>query len=113
MLAKINHNNYLDVVDSVWTSMKEKGIMHINSEEQRFDGTKFTIKGKELINFGTCGYMGLETHPDLIANSIQLTKKFGTQLSMSRAYIRPTYIQELEELMSQIFDGNNTYNQYK
>ena len=105
-MAKINHNNYLDVVDSVWTSAKEKGIMHINSEEQQFDGTKFTIKGKELINFGTCGYMGLETHPDLIANSIQLTKKFGTQLSMSRAYIRPTYIQELEELMSQIFDGN-------
>ena len=35
---------------------------------------------------------------------------------MSRAYIRPTYIQELEELMSQIFDGNkvicytSTYN---
>ncbi|WP_278034113.1 aminotransferase class I/II-fold pyridoxal phosphate-dependent enzyme [Flavobacterium nitratireducens] len=25
---------------------------------------------------------------------------------MSRAYIRPIYIQELEELMSQIFDGN-------
>ncbi|WP_281225431.1 aminotransferase class I/II-fold pyridoxal phosphate-dependent enzyme [Flavobacterium aquiphilum] len=105
-MAKINHNNYLDVVDSVWTSAKEKGIMHINSEEQHFDGTKFTINGNELINFGTCGYMGLETHPDLIANSIQLTKKFGTQLSMSRAYVRPTYIQELEELMSQIFDGN-------
>lgn len=105
-MAKINHNTYLDVVDNVWTSAKEKGIMHINSEEQSFNGEKFTIKGRELINFGTCGYLGLEMHPDLIANSIELTKKFGTQLSMSRAYIRPTYIQELEELMSQIFDGN-------
>lgn len=105
-MAKINHNNYLDVVDNVWTSAKEKGIMHINSEEQSFDGGKFTIKGRELINFGTCGYLGLEMHPDLIVNSMELTKKFGTQLSMSRAYIRPTYIQELEELMSQIFDGN-------
>lgn len=105
-MAKINHNNYLDVVDNVWTSAKEKGIMHINSEEQSFNGEKFTIKGRDLINFGTCGYLGLEMHPDLIANSMELTKKFGTQLSMSRAYIRPTYIQELEELMSQIFDGN-------
>ncbi len=96
----------MDVVDNVWTSAKEKGIMHINSEEQSFNGKKFTIKGNELINFGTCGYLGLEMHPDLIANSMELTKKFGTQLSMSRAYIRPTYIQELEELMSQIFDGN-------
>lgn len=105
-MAKINHNNYLDIVDAVWTSAKERGIMHINSEEQSFSGEKFTIKGRDLINFGTCGYLGLETHPDLIAGSIELTRKFGTQLSMSRAYIRPAYIQELEELMSQIFDGN-------
>ena len=105
-MAKINHSNYLDIVDNVWSSAKEKGIMHINSEEQSFNGEKFIINGRELINFGTCGYLGLEMHPDLIANSIALTKKFGTQLSMSRAYIRPTYIQELEELMSQIFDGN-------
>ena len=105
-MAKINHSNYLDVVDSVWSSAKSDGIMHINSEEKSFNGEKFTIQGKELINFGTCGYLGLETHPELIANSIALTKKFGTQLSMSWAYIRPTYIQELEELMSQIFDGN-------
>ncbi|MFL9831355.1 aminotransferase class I/II-fold pyridoxal phosphate-dependent enzyme [Flavobacterium sp. ST-87] len=105
-MAKINHNNYLDVVDNMWTSAKEKGIMHINSEEQSFNGEKFRIKGRDLINFGTCGYLGLEIHPDLIAGSIELTKKFGTQLSMSRAYIRPPYIQELEELMSQVFDGN-------
>ena len=52
--------------------------MHINSEEKSFNGEKFTIQGKELINFGTCGYLGLETHPELIANSIVLTKKFGT-----------------------------------
>jgi len=105
-MAKINHTNYLDVVDNVWTAAKNKGIMHVNSQEKSFDGTRFKIKGQELINFGTCGYLGLETHPDLIAHSIELTKKFGTQLSMSRAYIRPTYIQELEELMSAIFMGN-------
>ena len=105
-MAKINHNNYLDIVDSVWSSAKEKGIMHLNSEEQNFNGKNFTINNKDLINFGTCGYLGLETHPDLIAQSVELTNKFGTQLSMSRAYIRPTYIQELEKLMSQIFDGN-------
>ncbi|GIZ09172.1 hypothetical protein FUMI01_18990 [Flavobacterium sp. UMI-01] len=80
--------------------------MHLNSQEQSFNGQKFTIKGRELINFGTCGYLGLEVHPDLIASSMELTKKFGTQLSMSRAYIRPRYIQELEELMSELFDGH-------
>ncbi len=105
-MAKINHSNYLDVVDNVFTVAKNKGIMHVNSEETSFNGTRFQIKGQELINFGTCGYLGLETHPDLIAHSIELTKKFGTQLSMSRVYMRPSYLQELEELMSAIFKGN-------
>jgi 7-keto-8-aminopelargonate synthetase-like enzyme len=105
-MARIIHSNYLDVVDGIWSSAKEKGIMHINSEEKSFDGTKFTIKGKELINFGTCGYLGLETHPKLIEGAIDMVRKFGTQLSMSRVFIRPTYIQELEERISQIFKGN-------
>ncbi len=105
-MAKINHSNFLDVVDDIWTSAKEIGIMHLNSKEEEFDGTHFLIKGKELKNFGTCGYLGLEKHPKLIEGAIDLVKKFGTQLSMSRAYVRPTYIQELEETMSQIFDGN-------
>jgi 7-keto-8-aminopelargonate synthetase-like enzyme len=90
-MAKINHTNYLDIVDNVWSSAKEKGIMHINSEENNFNGKNFIIKGKELLNFGTCGYLALETHPDLVASSIDLTKKFGTQLSMSRALYK-TYL---------------------
>jgi 7-keto-8-aminopelargonate synthetase-like enzyme len=80
--------------------------MHINSEEESFDGKEFTIRGKQLKNFGTCGYMGLEMHPALTEGSIDLLQKFGTQFSMGRVFMRPTYIQELEELLSQIFNGN-------
>ncbi|MFM7021750.1 MAG: aminotransferase class I/II-fold pyridoxal phosphate-dependent enzyme [Flavobacteriales bacterium] len=105
-MARIIHNNFLDVIDTIWSAAKEKGIMHINSEEQDFDGTHFTIRGKELINFGTCGYLGLESHPKLAEGAIEMVKKFGAQFSMSRVFIRPTYIQELEETMSQIFRGN-------
>lgn len=105
-MAKINHNNFLDTVDSIWTTAKEKGIMHLNSEEEFFDGKTFTIGGKVYKNFGTCGYLGLEKHPLLIEGAVDMLRKYGTQLSMSRAYVRPPYIQELEELISQIFDGN-------
>lgn len=105
-MAKIIHTNAIDVIDNVFSAAKEKGIMHINSEEKSFNGTQFTIKGKQLKNFGTCGYLGLETHPKLVEGTIELTRKFGTQFSMSRGFMRPTYIQELEELISQIFNGN-------
>ena len=105
-MAKINHTNYLDVVDTIFSSSKNKGLTHINSDEDFFDGKSFSIKGKELKNFGTCGYLGLETHPLLAEGSIELVKKYGTQFSMGRVFMRPKYIRELEDLMSAIFNNN-------
>lgn len=105
-MAKINHYNYLDVVDTIFSSSKNKGLTHINTDETFFDGKQFTINGKHLKNFGTCGYLGLETHPLLAQNSIELIRRYGTQLSMGRIFMRPKYIRELEELMSQIFNNN-------
>lgn len=105
-MAKINHNNYLDVVDTIFSSSKLKGLTHINSDEKYFNGKEFIIRGKKLKNFGTCGYLGLENHPLLVEGSIDLLRKYGTQFSMGRIFMRPTYIRELEELMGAIFDNN-------
>lgn len=105
-MAKINHLNYLDIVDTIFSSSKNKGLTHIDSDESYFDGSGFLIRGKELKNFGTCGYLGLETHPKLAEGSIDLIKKYGTQFSMGRVFMRPKYIRELEELMGAIFNNN-------
>lgn len=105
-MAKINHLNYLDIVDTIFSSSKNKGLTHIDSDETYFDGSGFFIRGKELKNFGTCGYLGLETHPKLAEGSIDLIKKYGTQFSMGRVFMRPKYIRELEELMGAIFNNN-------
>ncbi|MFN5442790.1 MAG: aminotransferase class I/II-fold pyridoxal phosphate-dependent enzyme, partial [Crocinitomicaceae bacterium] len=105
-MAKINHLNYLDIVDTIFSSSKNKGLTHIDSDETYFDGSGFLIQGKELKNFGTCGYLGLETHPKLAEGSIDLIKKYGTQFSMGRVFMRPKYIRELEELMGAIFNNN-------
>lgn len=105
-MAKINHSSYLDVVHNIVGTAKEKGLMHIQSEEKEFNGDAFTIKGKQLKNFGTCGYLGLEMHPKLIEGSVDLTRKFGTQFSMSRTFIQTGYMKELENYISQIFNGH-------
>lgn len=104
-LAKIKHTNTYDVVDHIFTAAKEKGIMHINSEEQSFNGEKFTIKGRELVNFGTCGYLGLEKHPKILAKSHELLDKYGSHFSISRTFIKAPYLEELENLVSRIFDN--------
>lgn len=105
-MAKINHSSYLDVVHNIVNTAKEQGVMHIQSEEKYFDGDAFTVDGAQLKNFGTCGYLGLEMHPKLIEGSIEMTKKFGTQFSMSRTFIQPPYMKELEDLISKIFNGH-------
>ncbi len=105
-MAKINHTNYLDVIDTIFSSSKLKGLTHINSDEKYFNGKEFTIGGKQLKNFGTCGYLGLENHPLFIEGAIDHLRKYGTQFSMGRIFMRPTYIRELEELMGAIFNNN-------
>lgn len=105
-MAKINHSNYLDVADNVITSGVRKGVMHIQSKERNFNGEHFLINNKEVRNFATCGYLGLEMHPALIEGSIDLTKRYGTQFSMSRTYLKAPYMEELEELIGEIFLGN-------
>lgn len=105
-MAKINHSSYLDVVHNIVNTAKEQGVMHIQSAEKYFDGDAFTVDGAQLKNFGTCGYLGLEMHPKLVEGSIEMTKKFGTQFSMSRTFIQPPYMKELEALISKIFNGH-------
>lgn len=104
-MAKINHSSYLDVVHNIVSTAKGQGVMHIQSEEKYFDGDAFTVDGAQLKNFGTCGYLGLEMHPKLVEGSIEMTRKFGTQFSMSRTFIQPPYMKELEGLISEIFNG--------
>jgi len=105
-MAKINHSSYLDVVHNIVSTAKGQGVMHIQSEEKYFDGDAFTVDGAQLKNFGTCGYLGMEMHPKLIEGSIEMTKKFGTQFSMSRTFIQAPYMKELEEHISKIFNGH-------
>ena len=41
--------------------------MHLSSQEEIFNGEFLKINDQELINFGTCGYLGLEKHPNVLA----------------------------------------------
>ena len=65
-MAKITHTNYLDVVDNVFSAAKNKGIMHINSEEKSFDGKEFSPIGKTAgagNSTLTLNYNFDDTHP--------------------------------------------------
>lgn len=105
-MAKIKHSNTYDTLDIAFTSAKERGILHLNSTEHEFNGDFLQINEHDLINFGTCGYLGIEKHPLVLSKSYELLHKYGSQFSISRSYIKSPYQLHLESLIGQIFDNH-------
>lgn len=102
-MAKIKHNNVLDTIDEVLTNSKEKGVLHLYSEDEFYTGRTFKIKGKDLLNFGTTSYLGLAQDERLIEGSIQAIRKYGTQFPLSKTYISCVLYQEIEELLYKMY----------
>jgi 7-keto-8-aminopelargonate synthetase-like enzyme len=73
----------------------------------RTDKKITTDKGKTFTEFVSCSYLGLENHPSLIEAAQQAMAKTGIHLSSSRGAMRPQYLQQLEELLSEIYGGNS------
>jgi 7-keto-8-aminopelargonate synthetase-like enzyme len=98
--------NYVEMVYEVFGAAKRAGIWHLYSEEEHSDGRIIRVKGQDLINFGSCSYLGLDQDMRLKQGTIDAVLKYGTQVSSSRAYLSSGLYLELEELFRQIFGGH-------
>lgn len=94
----------LQAVDDVVTDGVRRGALHNIAEDTHLDGRLITVHGQKLVNFGSCSYLGLETHPALKAAAIDAAQRYGTQFSSSRAYISAPDYAQVEELFSTLFD---------
>lgn len=101
--AKSKHEQILEIVDQILTASSKLGITHIATEDERFDGRHITVGGKEMLNFGSCSYLGLELDERLIAGAVESVKRYGTQFSSSRAYVSVGLYTELEHLFEQMY----------
>jgi 7-keto-8-aminopelargonate synthetase-like enzyme len=70
------------------------------------DGKHVTLEdGSGAVEFVSCSYLGLETHPGLVAAATDALQRFGLHFSTSRNRGRPPYLRELEELLSVMYGG--------
>lgn len=104
-MAKIRHNNIIDTVNSVLTVSKKKGIIHLHAEDEWLDGRSLTIKGRKVLHFGSCGYLGLEHQPRLKKEAINAIERFGTQFPMSRTYVSNPLYGELERYIQAMYQA--------
>jgi 7-keto-8-aminopelargonate synthetase-like enzyme len=101
---KSKHQQMIEIIDQMLTSSSRLGITHLTTEDERYDGRHLRINGSDLLNFGSCSYLGLELDKRLINGAIDAVKRYGTQFSSSRAYVSVTLYGEIEQLLTEIFN---------
>lgn len=102
-MAKIKHNNFIDTVDEVLSGAKKEGVLHLYAEDKKLTGRTIQIKGKEMLHFGTTGYLGLEQDERLKEAAIQAIRDYGTQFPLSKSYISHPLYYELENKIEQMY----------
>jgi len=108
MLKKRDSSKYIDTIDECITDGVKNGIFQVSLEDNSLNGRTVTIGGKEVVNFGSCSYLGLETDDRLKRGAIDATLRYGTQYSSSRLFSSCNLYEELESLFYKIFNNNPT-----
>jgi 7-keto-8-aminopelargonate synthetase-like enzyme len=98
--------SFLDLADQVLTDATSQGVLHLYTEDQSLNGRQIHVKGRPLINFGSCSYLGLEKDPRLVQGCIDATLQYGTQLSSSRGYLSSGQYLLLESLFVKLFGAH-------
>ncbi len=93
----------IDLVNRNVSNAVKLGIAQLVTDDQKLDGRSITTKGKRVINFGSCSYLGLELDERLKRAAIDAVERYGTQFSCSRAYLSLGLYEELEGLLGQIY----------
>lgn len=99
------NNSFIDTIDQIITDGVNKGILHLNNEDEFLEGNSIKLKGKNVVNFGSCSYLGLEFDERLKAGAIDAIVKYGTQFSESRAYVSVKLYKDVEEQFEKIFNA--------
>jgi 7-keto-8-aminopelargonate synthetase-like enzyme len=84
------------------TDMQRAGL--IMQRAGSGDGPEWIVDGTPLRNFASCSYMGLERHPALLSGAESALREFGSNFSISRAYLSCPLYEQLEQLLGRIME---------
>jgi len=105
-VAKIKHNNSYDTYKLILDQAKSNNLIQLQ-DSSNFCGTKYRVNDRDLLNFGYCGYLGLEMHKALKNGATDFVNRYGLQYGISRAYMTSKPEKELLELLSEMYGGQH------
>jgi 7-keto-8-aminopelargonate synthetase-like enzyme len=103
-ISKTRHEQVLDTIDEVTQISSNLGIAQLQIEDEELSGRTIRVKGRDVVNFGSCSYLNLEKHPAIIQGVVDAVTKYGSQFSSSRADASVTLYSEAENLLEEIFE---------
>jgi 7-keto-8-aminopelargonate synthetase-like enzyme len=81
---------------------RDLGIIQLQIESDHYDGRIVRVHDKDLVHFGNCSYLGLDTCEALKQGAIDAINRYGNLFSSSRQYIGFGLSEELESLLNLI-----------
>ncbi|MFK7787124.1 MAG: aminotransferase class I/II-fold pyridoxal phosphate-dependent enzyme [Crocinitomicaceae bacterium] len=83
----------------------DRNVLHLkNSPLGIVDGRVLQINDASLLNFSSYSYLGLEVDPRVKEGGASAIRKYGSQFGSSRAFVALDIYEEMEGLLSQIFE---------
>lgn len=102
-MAKINHPNQYDTINSFIENAKIRNTVHLYAEGEELKGDAVTVRGRKLWHFATTGYLGLEQDLRLKQAAAEAVFRYGTQFPLSKTYLSHPLYAALEEKMEQVY----------
>lgn len=99
----INFSTPMQQLKSIIDHARNQGLVQQVDESASNSGRTVRLNGRDLINFGSCGYMGLEFDQRLKEGAIDAINRFGIEMSCSRSFLANPLYPELEDLFARIF----------
>lgn len=96
----------LGMIETLHSDARNRGLFFQTCDEVELKGRHIRLHGRDLISFGSCGYLGLESHPALIEGSVEMTRRYGTQFASSRGYLSAPPYEEFEATLGEIFGAH-------
>jgi 7-keto-8-aminopelargonate synthetase-like enzyme len=81
------------------------GAVMQTADDAPYRGRHVALSGAHLLNFGSCSYLSLDQRPEVREGAIAAVLRYGTQFSMSRAFVQLPLYEELEAALAEITGG--------
>lgn len=105
MTKKTTSKSIIDTINNIVNTGRERGLGHLYTEDYAYNGRTIKIKGKDLVNFASCSYLGLDIDDRIKDAAIDCIRRYGVQFSSSRSFVACTLYTEWEKLVSEMFNA--------